>query len=185
MLFFHQPVPPLPTFPSQTVMANRLRFAASELCELADAMGFAIRMDSSRIDDRNDSHIQIFASGNHRPDMVKIYDALIDIQVFNDGTAIAFGLDIEPGFSVVHQNNMNKLWEEHELARVPDGWTKYRAQCADGVIRYVVHDEGGKVRKPPEHPEPDLVSVLDAHFYFQQPANSVDEKSAERPPDER
>jgi len=62
-------------------------------------------------------------------DIVGAYDALIDGLYFIYGTAVAMGLDLEPGFLVVHRANMAKLGPNGEKivdadgkVQKPEGW---------------------------------------------------------------
>lgn len=41
-------------------------------------------------------------------DLIEIADALVDIQYFIYGTAIAYGIDLEPCFAEIHRSNMSK-----------------------------------------------------------------------------
>jgi predicted HAD superfamily Cof-like phosphohydrolase len=71
-------------------------------------------------------------------DLVKIADALADIQVVLNGTALVHGMDIEPLFNEAHRSNMTKLG-------------------ADGKP---IHREDGKILKGPTFEEPDFERVL-------------------------
>lgn len=42
-------------------------------------------------------------------DIVEMIDALVDLQYFINGAAIALGIDLEPFFRAVHENNMTKV----------------------------------------------------------------------------
>lgn len=96
MLKAGQECPGKPTVPPVETMALRIRLIAEEFGELTEAMG-----DKS---------------------LVKVYDALLDLQVVVIGTAVAFGLDLDPGWAEVHRSNMSKFIDGH---RRPDGkWMK-------------------------------------------------------------
>src|SRR6058998_4086677 len=52
-------------------------------------------------------------------DMTKIADALADLLYVVYGTAVSYGIDIEPVFQEVHRSNMSK--GDPEIVRAPNG----------------------------------------------------------------
>lgn len=53
---------------------------------------------------------------------VESYDAILDLLYVVIGTAVAMGLDLEPGWNEVHRSNMSKFIDGHKRA---DGkWIK-------------------------------------------------------------
>lgn len=62
-------------------------------------------------------------------DLVGVADALGDLLYVIYGTALAYGLDMEPIVDEIHRSNMSKLW-------------------SDGTVRY---REDGKILKPPTY----------------------------------
>lgn len=75
-------------------------------------------------------------------DMVGAADALGDLLYVLLGSAVTFGIDLEPVFEEIHRSNMSKVWP-------------------DGTVR---KDEGGKVIKPPTYSRADLLRVLEAQI---------------------
>ena len=75
-------------------------------------------------------------------DMQEMFDAVIDIEVINLGTALTFGFPVEDGFKEVHRSNMSKI--------LPDG------TC--------LRDDNGKILKPEGYSPPDLKTVLLSHL---------------------
>lgn len=47
-------------------------------------------------------------------DLTETYDAILDLLVVTIGTAIACGLEIEPGWQEVHRSNMSKFIDGHK-----------------------------------------------------------------------
>ena len=96
MLKAGQDCPAYPTVASREVRALRLDLIQEEFKELAQA--------------------------TDEEDVVEIYDAILDLLVVTIGTAIAYGLNIEPGWQEVHRSNMSKFIDGH---RREDGkWIK-------------------------------------------------------------
>ena len=73
-------------------------------------------------------------------DLVAIADALADIAYVIHGTAVTYGIDLDPVLAEVHRSNMSKLG--------PDGRPRV--------------DETGKVIKSPAYVRPDIPAVLAA-----------------------
>jgi predicted HAD superfamily Cof-like phosphohydrolase len=71
--------------------------------------------------------------------MQEIVDSLTDIKYINTGSAIAFGVDLDKAFNIVHDNNMTKVDPETGMC------TK---------------NESGKVVKPPGYKPPVLTDCL-------------------------
>lgn len=71
-------------------------------------------------------------------DLEEAFDAVVDIEVINLGTALTFGFPVEEGFAEVHRSNMTKVLE-------------------DGTC--LLRDDG-KIIKPEGYSPPDLKSIL-------------------------
>lgn len=109
---FDQPVVKTPTLATEARAALRLDLIEEEFNELQAAV--------------NDG------------DLVEIADALADLVYVTYGTAIEYGIELDPVVQEVHESNMLKL--------NPDGDVDY--------------DENGKVRKPDYWESPDIEGVL-------------------------
>lgn len=70
--------------------------------------------------------------------IVEVADALADLLYVVYGTAVVFGIDMEPIVQEVHRSNMSKI-------------------ALDGSVEY---DERGKVMKPDTFEEPQLRGLL-------------------------
>lgn len=112
---------PTPTWPPYAVRSLRYVLMAEELVEFQDA---AFRW---------------YAGGES---LVAVADALADLQYVLDGTALAFGLDLQTLVREVHRSNMSKVW--------PDGAVHKR--------------EDGKVIKPPTYSPADLAPILQSQL---------------------
>ena len=110
--------PDKPSIPYFNTLYLRIRLMREELKELEDAMLAA--------------------------DMVEIADGLADLLVVTFGTAVSYGINIEPIFDEVHRSNMTKRW-------------------ADGQVHY---DDYGKVIKPPTYSPANLKPILEEQGVF-------------------
>jgi predicted HAD superfamily Cof-like phosphohydrolase len=67
-----------------------------------------------------DEEVQELRDAIEARDMVEVIDALVDLEYFIKGTAVALGVDLEPFFAEVHRNNMTKLNADGEPEYDPD-----------------------------------------------------------------
>jgi NTP pyrophosphatase (non-canonical NTP hydrolase) len=67
-------------------------------------------------------------------DAVETADALLDILYVTYGAGIAFGLDMDKGFDLVHESNMSKLCSTEEIARETVEW--YEREFSAGRLPY-------------------------------------------------
>jgi len=96
MLKAGQECPVNPCIPELNVCLLRYKLIAEELEELKEAFV--------------------------RDNKVETYDAILDLLVVVVGTAVACGMEIEPGWQEVHRSNMSKFIDGH---RRKDGkWMK-------------------------------------------------------------
>jgi predicted HAD superfamily Cof-like phosphohydrolase len=119
---FGVPTSETPTFLRQDVFDYRFKFLHEELQEYMDAC--------------------------IEGDLVKAFDALIDLKYVLDGTADMMGLPMDLGFSVVHGANMQKV-------RVENATQSKRNHSFD-----VMKPEGWK------SPEPVLAELLSARGWI-------------------
>lgn len=71
-------------------------------------------------------------------DLVQVADALGDLLYVVYGTAVCFGIDMEPIFNEIHRSNMTKLWNGVEARK----------------------DANGKTTKPPTYSPADIKTEL-------------------------
>lgn len=57
-------------------------------------------------------------------DIVEVADAIADLLYVVYGTAVSYGINIEPVFEAVHKSNMDKIWPDGELHYHPNGKVK-------------------------------------------------------------
>jgi len=60
-----------------------------------------------------------FRVAAHERNLVKVADAIADMLYVVYGTAVSYGIDIEPVFAEVHHSNMSK--SDPEVIRAPNG----------------------------------------------------------------
>jgi len=109
---FGQEIKEKPEFPEQKVIELRDKLIAEEFEEYREAI--------------------------KNRDMVAVADALTDLLYVIYGAGLAYGIDLDTAFNIVHASNMSKLG--------PDGKPIYR--------------EDGKVQKGPGFFEPDLSVIM-------------------------
>lgn len=129
MALFGQDTPRYPTWPSPEIIDLRKRLIAEEVKELFTA-----------IDNK---------------DLPDVADALADTLYVVFGTCCAFGIDIDPIFCAVHQQNIAKLWLASETKDAPEGSIVERV----GRLLYKVTIDG-KVIKPPGFTKLDFAQLL-------------------------
>lgn len=123
-----QDMPVMPAIPSREVCALRVRTLAEEVLELAEALDCDLRVIRSKTKGERilgvDANPSPYTSDTEPPrtSLLEAYDAVLDIMVFAVGTAIALGLDLDPGWKEVHRSNMTKFIDGYRRA---DGkWMK-------------------------------------------------------------
>lgn len=79
-------------------------------------------------------------------DLVKVADALADLKYVIDGTAVSFGIDLDPVFQEVHRSNMTKL-----------------IQGSDGALKPLRRSDG-KILKPASYQPPNLGPIIEAQL---------------------
>jgi predicted HAD superfamily Cof-like phosphohydrolase len=105
---FDIPSNDIPTNPDNSVKIRRLNLIAEEVCELFDAIV--------------------------ENDLVKVADGLADVLYVVYGTAVEYGIDLDPVFEEVHRSNMTKIGGEKR--------------------------EDGKVLKPENFSPPDIANII-------------------------
>lgn len=111
---FHQvtrmPTPEWPIKPSVSHRERRLRLVLEEFLELVEAMGFTLEIDGVRFDQGHET-IGVRHIEGSRYDIVETLDALADINVVVNGTAVEFGLPMHFANHEVYCSNLTKLDE--------------------------------------------------------------------------
>lgn len=80
-----------------------------------------------------------FAKAYLQGNLTEVADALGDILYVVLGSAVTFGIDLEPIFEEIHKSNLSKVWEDGEVHRREDG----------------------KILKPPTFKKPDIKPLLE------------------------
>ena len=132
MLTFRQYVSPVPTYLNFAQAEVRLKVMSEEMNELRLALRTGLVTD--------------------------VVDALVDVLYTVYGTANAMGINLRPFFDEVHQNNMKKYWT---FEQIKTSMPQYSVAHGLEPGKFVVLCEG-KVIKPPGHPKPNFVPILDA-----------------------
>jgi predicted HAD superfamily Cof-like phosphohydrolase len=124
-----QPVKAWPQFLTRERMELRVRLIAEELQEYARAAGMNVFIMINDFGDDSAPNLP----RRPEPDLVEVYDALVDLLYVVNGAALEHGMDLEPGTVEVHRSNMTK----------------------DGP-----KDAGGKITKGPSYDPPRLAPIL-------------------------
>ncbi|MGV0949090.1 MAG: hypothetical protein ACOYB3_00150 [Azonexus sp.] len=170
MRLYGQALPEAPTIPDEDIRLMRVNSLAEEVGELAQASGVILEMSAHPEHAR--PSVRVTIDPDAIPQIDQVADALADCQYFVDGTANAYGLDLEPFFDEVHRANMSKLWMIDELKHMAPGWSaspvvvtcsnelppvKQDSNCPVPVRQmFIVKRQDGKVMKPPGFVAPNL-----------------------------
>lgn len=119
MLKAGQECPSRPTIPSPDVRILRVKLIAEELMELCDALGIEMRLWCCP---GLDKEINVACHESVWVDMTQAYDGVLDLEVVTTGTAVALGINTEPGWQEVHRSNMSKFIDGHK--REDGKWVK-------------------------------------------------------------
>lgn len=103
------PVASYPQVPSVSDRERRLRLILEEFLELTEAMGFRLVQCNSGI--FKPEHVE-----GSRYDLVETLDALADLDVVINGTAVEFGLPMLSANREVYLSNMSKLLPDGKAA---------------------------------------------------------------------
>ncbi len=121
-----------PTMPSRDVLLLRAKLLFEEVLEFIEAAGCTVG-------ETEDGELVVFIDREINPDMVQLYDAIVDINYVSYGAACALGLDVEAGHNEVQRSNMTKV----------------------GLDGKVIKNEFGKIQKPATFSPADLHKVLE------------------------
>lgn len=154
-----------PTVPSESDRLLRARLQLEEITELiCNGLGVRIEVNGVTLhpDDfkRGNVSLKVVAPAN----MKEVADGLADSDYVNNGTAVTFGIDLEPICAEVHRSNMTKLWRYSELAQMPK-------DCAAKAVRdvrigdderaFVVKRSDGKVIKSVSYEPARIEEILE------------------------
>lgn len=127
-----QEVKTSPSLPSRKILLLRAKLNFEETLEFVKAAGCFIGVNEH-------GDLDVFEDFDETPDLVGIYDGLVDTLYVSYGALSACGLDAEAGWDEVQRSNMSKA-------------------NADGSI---TKNEFGKVIKAPTYSPADLKSIID------------------------
>jgi predicted HAD superfamily Cof-like phosphohydrolase len=99
---------------------------------------------------------------DREPSLVELADGLSDSGYVNNGTAVTFGIDLEPINDEVHRSNMSKLWRADETPAMPEGSTATAVRSGYPHDRtLIVKRADGKVLKSPSYRPANLAPILE------------------------
>lgn len=134
----------------KTTIEQVLEFHKTFHCAIADKPNIGdAALNSLRLKLIREEGIKELTEALEQKDVIRVLDALTDLQYVLDGTYIAFGLAQykDAAFEEVHRSNMTKLDKN------------------GGVVK----DAWGKVMKSDRYQQPNLVKVLFPETENQQP----------------
>lgn len=132
----------------------RLKLALEELCELSEAFGLENTFSDMCFDSM---YKNIKKEDTYIFNQTEVLDALIDIEVINNGTIIACGLEtiFDENYKIVDTNNKTKFHKTYLEAVTTQKFysaqdIKVRIQKIelDNFIFYAIKNELGKTLKP-------------------------------------
>lgn len=131
-----QDVPSEPTMPDRKTLLLRAKLIYEEATEFVVAAGCFIGMN-------DDGELTVFEDDETEPNMVEMYDAIVDINYVSYGASCTLGLPVQPGHDEVHRSNLTKV--------SPDGTVK--------------KNEFGKIVKPHTFSKANLKTVVEKLGY--------------------
>lgn len=161
MTTFGQTVRTIPTTDiTDTERVLRARLVYEEAVEFVEAMGCFIGYDNEVVDDVRPDHTEKeLAKRNpdtrtqdQKIDLVAAADALADITVVTEGSAITLGVDLDRVFDIVHGTNMSKVMPDGTLNRdefgkvlKPEGWVAPTEKIAEYIEESTREPETGLI----------------------------------------
>ncbi len=116
-----------PTIPGEATRALRVRLIQEEFDELKDALG--------------------------KEDLVSVAKEIADLLYVVYGTAVSYGLDMEPVFQEVHRSNLSKVGG---YKRADGKWVKpptYSPACLEPILNHQRAGRPSEERPQPAHLE--------------------------------
>lgn len=105
----------------------------------------------------------LFEQSRSLHDLAELADGLADSLVVIHGTAITFGIDIEPVFAEVMRSNWTKFWTEREIVECDMTGLSVQKVC-DGERCYLVKRRDGKVLKSISYSPANLLPIIEAQM---------------------
>lgn len=131
-----QEVPNKPTIPDARTRILRAKLILEEAIETVTALGVDVVFHAPENSKLNQLHGLSFYD-NGKPNLIEIADGCWDIRVVTTGTLSACGIHDEEGQIEVDKNNLAKFDNPNAYWR-----------------------EDGKFVKAPDHPKPDIESII-------------------------
>lgn len=175
MVVADQVVSDSPHWPTDDIIALRLRLIGEELVEMLyvlddeQAIKFSDFIHSQISKARDKIYLNEGApmQSHIKDQLIHILDTIIDLEYVVLGTYIAFGMQkvAQRGFDIVHDANMNKfistVTNGHPTINIPALYSKSEGVIAEDPTReYYVKKLNGKVQKPDNWKEPDLSLLI-------------------------
>lgn len=165
MLLMYQECPSKPTIPSEKIRILRAKLMLEEVLETIEAMGVTVLISIGNRPS-NAEYVEILSNTPFEfdsegiPNLDLIADGLADLDYVGPaGTAVAFGIDLEPIFDEVHRSNMSKLWTAKEVGEIsPQTYIFYNLNNNQERC-FIVRNSAGKVIKSPSY-EPAKITEL-------------------------
>lgn len=134
------PTPEAPIIPSVTSREQRLAFILEEFLELVEACGCGMTLNGESI---NSAALKVEHIEGTRYDVVEAADALSDLNVVNNGTAVEWGIPVHVTDYEVYSSNLTKILPDGTVIR--NGVTEgYR----EGEPGHQPNRPDGKICKP-------------------------------------
>lgn len=171
-----QATPNYPTIPPDAVLILRAKLILEEALETIAGLGVTVIIRGSdekgplpvgvstmevckaaMLDFQRDKPANIF----------EVVDGLADLDYVGPcGTAVAFGVDLDPIFKEVHRSNMTKCWTDQEVASAQflEPYQIHAAPIPQGDRKWVVLDASGKYIKSPSYSPANIRDVLALQF---------------------
>jgi hypothetical protein len=144
----------------------RLKLALEELTELATAFGCLKYFNSLCTEQIHTTYDEVKDVYND----TEVFDALVDIQVINDGTILECGMKdmFYIGYKETYENNMSKLHDnidelnesiEHHTNNGLTNLSNKEIDC-----KYILYRSDGKIIKPLKYVSNDLTHLVENRF---------------------
>lgn len=163
-----QATPDSPVIPPDDVLILRAKLILEEALETIAGLGVTILLQNPH----NHSAVEICKGANlqfmrDKPvNIFEVVDGLADLDYVGPcGTAVAFGVDLDPIFQEVHRSNTTKCWTDAELVDINvHNLQIHKAPISQGDRKWVVLDASGKYIKSPSYSPANIRGVLALQF---------------------